>query len=129
MDERRRHLSCWRGHEEEARLEGVQRVSREEGRAPLRYRFFIWMEKRTREPQLGEGGGKISLSRLIDEYARSHPRLPAPVQGAGGVPQDVRGTRRGTEGPRLHHDVVEDIQDKRRAGPERRPRRRRHNSG
>src|ERR1039457_6491715 len=81
----------------------------QEGRAPLRHRFFIWMGQRTEEPQRGEGRSKISLSKLIDEYARSHPRVPAPVQGAGGVRQDVLGARGRAEGPGLHDDVVEGI--------------------
>src|SRR5207244_11878530 len=58
----------------------------------------------------------------------SHPRVPAAVQGAGRVRQSVLRVRRRTEGPGLHHDEVENINDKGAAGPRRRPRRRRNDN-
>ena len=56
--------------------------------------FLSGWSRELEKSQRGEGRSKVSLSRLINEYARSHPRVPAPVQGAGRVPQDVLGARR-----------------------------------
>ena len=61
----------------------------------------------------GKEGSSLRLSKLISEYARSHPRLPSSVQTAGRVRETLLKARKGTKGKRagLHDDMVESDKD------------------
>jgi hypothetical protein len=58
------------------------------------------MGRRVKQNEREKGRGKVSLSKLINEYARSHPRIPSLLETDRGVSKSIRRAYRRIQGKR-----------------------------
>jgi len=59
-----------------------------------------WEEELNKMNEKKEGAKYLSLSKLINEYARSHPRIPSLLETDRGVSKSIRRAYRYIQGKR-----------------------------